>query len=359
MSLSEQHIRAAIADQAGEWFVRLQAAETTAADHRAFFGWLKESPVHVEEYLGVAHVAKGLRSAVAAPDVSLDRFLAALAVHSGVVTPIDAALSGAARREPGRRTPGIWRIAAALAVLALGALWWARDGALLGIPKSYRTAHGEQLTQLLPDGSLLRLDTDSSVTVRYTRRERLVAVESGQAMFDVAHERRGRWFRVAAGDAGVIAVGTRFNIYRQANATVVTVAEGTVTAFTGPPARPASETGQVPDFGEHVRAGYQLRIETGLMTAQPVAVDLRTALGWLQHRIVFEHRPLAEVATEFNRYARTPIEIDDAALGALPISGSFDADDLDSYLAYMRMLPGVRVKRIDSHIRVTSAARGE
>jgi transmembrane sensor len=60
------------------------------------------------------------------------------------------------------------------------------------------------------------------------------------------------------------------------------------------------------------------------------------------------------VADEFNRYGSIPIEIDDSALRALPISGVFDAYDLDSFVAFLRTLDGVRAERTAARIRVSS-----
>ena len=134
--------------------------------------------------------------------------------------------------------PRIWSFATSTAavvlVLAASALWWLHDGDLLGLPKTYQTAHGEQIVAQLPDGSELHLNTDSSVTVRYTRSERVVEIARGQALFTVARDEHRR-FRVAAGDAHVLAVGTRFDIYRRPDATIVTVVEGSVAVLAGQP----------------------------------------------------------------------------------------------------------------------------
>ena len=357
MTHGEESIRTAIALQAGEWFIRYQAGPLSAGDSVAFLDWLKASPIHVEEYLGVARVAKGLRAAVGQPDVSLDRYLASLRRGDDTVVsleqPAPDATSGVSRSS----LSPIWQIAASLLLVASGMLWWAHDGELLGIPKTYRTAHGEQSAQLLPDGSVLRLDTDSAVTIRYSGKERVVDVKRGQALFEVAHSNGGRRFRVVAGDVGAIAVGTRFNVYRQESAIAITVAEGEVAVFTGTSAWSGNER-DVPALGQRVTAGYQLRVDAGVMSAQPVPVDLRQSLGWLQHKIIFEHRPLGEVAAEFNRYARIPVEVEDVELRALPISGTFDADDLDSFIAYLEKLPGVKVERTPTRIRVMGVTPG-
>jgi transmembrane sensor len=205
--------------------------------------------------------------------------------------------------------------------------------------------------QRLPDGSVLRLDTDSQATVRYSNSERLVELNKGQALFEVVHE-PARRFRVVAGIAGVIAVGTRFDVYRKPGFTEVTVAQGEVAVFAGEPPwlkSPAPVAAGV----QQLSAGYQLRVDAEGRTTQPIAVDLEQALGWTQHQSVFEHRPLGEVAAEFNRYGRIPVEIEDKELRALPVSGLFDVTDTDSFVAFVQTLPGVKVERTPERIRVT------
>ena len=71
-------------------------------------------------------------------------------------------------------------------------------------------------------------------------------------------------------------------------------------------------------------------------------------------KIALEERPLGEVAEEFERYGSLPIEIDDAALHALPITGVFDAYDIDAFVAFLQTLDGVRVERTHAPTRVFS-----
>jgi len=97
-----------------------------------------------------------------------------------------------------------------------------------------------------------------------------------------------------------------------------------------------------------------VHVDSGGVSAQPIPVDVQQTMAWLQRKIAFEQRPLGEVADEFNRYGSIPIEIDDAALRALPISGVFDADDVDSFVAFLQTLDGVRVERTNARIRVFS-----
>jgi transmembrane sensor len=353
---SEEQVRAAVAQQAGNWFIANQSGSLEQAERAEFMAWLKASPIHVEEYLGVALVAHDLPAAAEDPQVPLESLLElARADDTDRVVPIEASLPV---REPApkrMRAPYRWSFATSIVAMALllaaSMLWWMRDGEFLGLPKAYQTAHGEQIAVQLPDGSELRLNTDSAVTVRYMRSERVVEIARGQALFTVARDDQRR-FRVAAGAVHIIAVGTRFDTYRRPDATTVTVVEGSVAVLAGQPS-PAAVTG-FPPGALQVNAGYQVRVDTGGVSAQPIPVDVQQTLAWLQQKIAFERRPLGEVADEFNRYGSIPIEIDDAALRALPITGVFDAYDVDSFVAFLQTLDGVRVERTNVRIRVYS-----
>jgi transmembrane sensor len=246
-------------------------------------------------------------------------------------------------------------MAAGVLLLAASALWLMRDGEFLGLPRTYQTAHGEQIVVQLPDHSMLHLNTDSTITVRYTRGERLVEVARGQAFFTVARDDQRR-FRVAAGNVHVLAVGTRFDAYRRPDATILTVVEGSVAVLAGPP--PPEMTVLAPD-APRITAGNQVRVDARGVLAQPIPVDVQQTVAWLQQKIAFERRPLGEVADEFNRYGSIPIAIDDAALRALPITGVFNANDIDSFVAFLQTLDGVRVDRTAARIRVFSVKNSD
>ena len=356
MTPSAEQITAAVAQQAADWFVANQAGPLGQADRAAFVAWLKASPIHVKEYLGVALVAHDLPSATANPDVPLETLLAQARADE-TDTVVSFGQSTATDEPPAKRSwvsrawPLAASAAAAVAVVVASVLWWTRDGELLGLPRTYETAHGEQSEWRLPDDSLLDLNTDSAVTVRYSGTERVVDVKRGQALFQVVPDSKRR-FRVAAGDVQVLAVGTQFEVYRKLDDTaVITVIDGTVGVLVGD-AAPQKLGAVLPAKALHIGPGHQVLIEAGIMPAHAVPVNLQQAMAWLQREIAFEQQPLGEVADEFNRYARIPFEITDPTLRALPISGVFDAYDTDSFAAFLETLEGVVVQRTATQVRV-------
>jgi len=60
MNSNEEKIRSAIADQASEWFVASDEGRLDERDSADLVKWLKTSPVHVEEFLGVSAIVRDL-----------------------------------------------------------------------------------------------------------------------------------------------------------------------------------------------------------------------------------------------------------------------------------------------------------
>ena len=345
MNSNEEQVRAAIAEQAGEWLVENDAGPLHACDSAALAAWLKSSPVHIEEFLGVSAIARDLKAARTDPEYSLEAIVARARGE-------DDRLIDAVRGTPARRwlTAGV--AMAGCAVLSLGLLltWNLRPVEHPPMPAGvtalhFETRHGEQISRRLADGSVLHLNTDSAISIRYGKNERRVTLITGQAEFEVAHE-LDRAFRVIAGSAEVVDLGTKFDVRLEHDSTVVTVVEGQVEIGIS-----NSNPSRAPRFV--LSADQQISVTNGVLPAAPSGVDGQSATSWLRRQIVFDHEPLERVAAEFNRYSQKPIEITTPALRNLQITGVFATDDTDAFVAFLRSLKGVRVEVTATRIRVS------
>ena len=358
MSAKNQQVYDLVTQQAADWLVA-NRAELSARERETFAAWLKVSPVHVEEYLGVAAVARDLRDACAELAASTDS-LVALAREAGEEpTPIGVAAI-AALRDTGR---GRRRVAAvawgALGMICLSLLgWWnfrvkpsGRATVEAATTFHFSSRHGEQQTYRLPDDSVLHLNSDTSVAVQLSATERLITLESGEADFEVAHDPK-RPFRVLAGSAQVLDIGTQFDIRLDPDVTVITVVEGRVAVGPWSPAAAANSAARPRAAFVELAANEQLRVAQWPPGA-PVAADAHGKTSWMRRQITFEHEPLASVAKEFNRYASKPIVITTPALGSQEISGVFTIDDTAELIAFLRSLKGVHVEVTDSQIVVS------
>ena len=365
--MKEDQVRTTVADQAAAWFVANREAPGAAAGEE-FLQWLRNSPMHVEEYLGVTQVARDLMACAPQAQSSIDALVErARREADSVVQPLDA--PAPRRREPQAAHWGLLAAAAAIvAAIGVATLLWQRTAPVpapvAATELRLQTRHGEQLTRRLSDSSVLHVNTDSEVSVRYDAKERRVTINHGQVNFEVAHDPQ-RPFEVFAGVAEVIARGTVFDVRLTDESTIVTVAEGRVTVApagarsqlssgndgSGPTTKASPPRGPV-----EVGANQQLHVSATDWQSAPTTVDAQHATAWLRHQIAFENEPLADVAAEFNRYNSSPIHIESGALRTLRISGVFADNDPQAFIAFLRSLDGVRVEVRANTIRVYAQA---
>jgi ferric-dicitrate binding protein FerR (iron transport regulator) len=356
VTIHGDEVRALIAAQAAEWYVANQAGPLPPSEQASFLTWLRTSPTHLSEYLGLARVARELTGVIGEPREPLEAYVSGLPLHvaePALIEPRVVHHEAAPRRGRARWRRPVAALAAGLLIATMALVWRTRAPELASRAESYRTAHDDGAVARLQDGSVVQLDVDTEVTVRYEARERVVELGRGRAFFRVAHQDGQRRFRVQSGAAGAIAVGTQFDVQRRGDGAVFTVAEGEIAVMAGAWDALRGETG-LPSGLRHVTAGYQL-IVTDSNVAQPTAVDLSRALAWLHQTTVFDHRSLAEVVAEFNRTASVPIEIENPELRALSISGVFDVGDTESFVAFLRTLSGVTVTATPGRIVVARA----
>ena len=343
----------AIAEQAADWYLRVEEeGRVPLAEREAFVRWLRASPAHVEEFMRVG----AMHRQVAALDVTgLPDIREALRDAEANVVDLEPVAEDARGRAISgglRRHTWYWAAAASAAVVAVITGWLAltsglqtwRDSPVAG--EVYETALGEQRSVLLSDGSIVELNTRSVLRVRYSNTERRVALLDGEAVFDVTKD-PDRPFRVDAGTTIVEAIGTRFNVYRQSELTVVTVVEGLVAvkrsdAAVASSLPAADDAARLPVF--ELASGDQVAIPAAGEIAMPTTVDADKAIAWTERRLVFDGDSLATVARELNRYNRDQLVIADATLAEQPISGVFDANDPATLLSFLETVGGLRVE---------------
>jgi transmembrane sensor len=221
----------------------------------------------------------------------------------------------------------------------------------------YDTAVGEQSTVRLSDGSIVTLNTDSSIEVRYDDAQRGVVLLRGEVFFEVAHDTT-RPFRVQAGDRVLEAVGTAFNVRLDGGNDVrMMVTEGKVrVAPRVPDAAPQASASPA-----IVSAGNLAVMHEGPMVVKGVdPTEIEVQLSWRRGMLVFNGEPLASVLLEIGRYTTVVFAPDDS-IRNVRVGGYFRAGDVDGLLAALRESFDIDSKRTaDGRISLfpaTAAAR--
>lgn len=328
--------------EASEWVVRHRTDDLDAQSRRRFDDWLRQSPQHVSAYLEMSSIWEDVPRLDAALNPSAAELIERSRADDNVVSLAAAPLPSPLAR---RVMPKLFYSLAATLIVAVGAGWLHLNRGV------YATDIGEQRTVKLVDGSVVELNASSKIKVRFSEHERLIDLLQGQALFRVAKD-PAKPFIVDSAGTQVRAVGTQFDVNKKSAGTVVTVVEGRV-AVTGtvPPAADHSRQA-MPAAGTMLGAGEQLLVAQAVVSA-PKPANVEAVTAWTQQRLVFDYTPLTEVAEEFNRYNHRRLVIEDAALQAFYVSGSFSSTDPTLLLRFLRDQPGILVHESAQEIRIS------
>ena len=301
---------------AAAWIARLQRSDRTRATEAAFHEWLKE-PAHAQAFARVSDLWEIIPGAA----------------HS---------LQAGAR--PGRAwLAGRALVAAGIAaVLAVGiAMYLARN-------QEYRTAVGQQQVVTLADETRVALNTDSSLTVSYSSKERRVLLDRGEALFEVTRNSK-RAFIVQAGDTEVRAVGTKFDVRRRDGRVIVVLLEGKVQVTSMPQllSKPVPVATLTP--GQRLTFGT----DDGVAAVDRPNVDAATA--WRRGEVLFEDATLSEAVAEMNRYAHIPVTLGDPELESLRVSGVFESQSADEFAESIAALHHLQIERQENALVLSRA----
>jgi transmembrane sensor len=350
---------------ASAWLTRRDGGEWSAHDQLQLDAWLQESTAHRVAYLRLdaawrqSDRLKALGAGVPAGAVPERGAWGLAPLPEPHATPSGSGADGepsaparvaaahrsgassrATRKLPKGRPRRLLRYATAgfaLVVLATLAWGWRHYAAV--DQASYYTAIGGLQEVPLPDGSVITLSSDSRILVTLSRNERRIDLQQGEAFFKVAKD-PSRPFVVSAGDRRAIAVGTRYDVRRDATALRVIVTQGVVRleSDNGPGGRrrpstllPAGSIALASDAGVVVNSGSVQQAEE--------------FLSWRSGFLSFHDTPLASAAAEFNRYNARKIVIGDASIGTLRVGGNFRWSNAETFVRLLELGFPVRAER--------------
>ena len=317
-----------IDEEAAAWTWRLDRGALTPEERSRLTSWLRQDARHRR---ALGELNRTWRS--------LDRLSQARRGEK------IATLARATRpASPRRRSSMRWAAAAALALALIGSPWWL---ARMAGTQEYSTAVGQERTVRLADGSVVALNTNTRIEVRFSGARRDIYLLRGEAHFHDTPD-PARPFFVHAGETMVQAIGTRFEVRLHADRRIdVLVDQGRVEVRTG--SGPAQGFGPFPlALGpQRVRAlsaGERLSIEGERMREESVSPRRIAAdLAWRRGALVFDDEPLARAAAKVARYTRERILLEGRAVGRLRISGRFRTNDVPGFFKALATALPVRV----------------
>ena len=315
-------------EQALGWVVRLRSDSVADADIEAFADWLVASEQHELAWNQAIDTweTAGLLSYM--PDLMPDAETAG-SVQDNLVRLMRRAFAG------------FWRslttVSVSVAVIALAVLIFQDNG------RTYSTAIGEYQQVLLDDGSLIELNTNSSVTLSISDSLREIELVRGEAFFTVAPN-KDKPFIVHVGGADVQALGTAFNIYRQgAERARVHVVEGVVRVSEAEGSAVAAPESRM------LLADQALEFSETRGMADLPRQNMQQATAWREGQILFDSASLSEAKTLLNRYLEHKIVLGDGVQSAHKISGIFSSRERETTLVAVAQAFDLELSRQDNN----------
>lgn len=317
--------------EAGVWIARLHGDDCSSATEAGFREWLKADPMNERAF--------ELSTDVWEDSANLRR-----------VVPFAHEVA----KTRSRRFRVLAPVALAAAALVLAVVWL-----VYWVPETVVTGVGEQRLLALEDGSRVFLNTATRVAVRYSEQRRLVELESGEALFDVAKD-VNRPFIVQVGDRQIRAVGTSFVVRRDDEQLAVTLVEGKVSVKPAP----LADSEKVPKGQDETKAAARLPtaqrdaagsaeiitlvagqrlIIPASQIAQVDTVSVDKATAWRRGQVILDDTPLANAIMEMNRYNARKLVVENPKANDLIVNGLFQAGDSLSFANAVAQTYGLTV----------------
>ncbi|MEZ7278471.1 FecR family protein [Pseudoalteromonas sp. 68 DY56-GL68] len=270
------------------------------------------------------------------------------------------------------KQPAVFGLATAtsfLVVMLLGCVlliyssyWQSAEDDHAKFTKIYRTKVGEQATYVLPDSTIVQLNTNTKLEVVYTGDRRQLILNRGEGRFNVAKD-ASRPFTVIAGDKSFTALGTVFNVQRNTSSDLeLVVTEGKVMIAEPHTLVDANDFEHLKDASNEslsikkLHANVVVSGEKALIKhskTEPVKQlsmdDVQRDLAWQHGMIIFNGEPLGEALQEVSRYTATRFELTDPDLTSLKVAGVFKAGDIKGLLESLHANLAVKHQRLGEH----------
>ncbi|MCB5186217.1 FecR family protein [Methylobacillus gramineus] len=319
--MSNEHLPVSqrVLDQAIDWQLRMSSGESTERDTIALEFWLSAHSDHARAWRQL-----GALDAELAPARSST-------LRSILTKPLKA-----------RRIKRVATTLATVLAMMCSLTLFNQYQPLGGLLADYHTTTGERQLIVLPDNTVIRLNTRSAIDIAYDETQRAVILREGEIEVETGHnETESRPFVILNAAGSMRALGTRFSVRTlDDGSALLSVSESAVIA------RPAScqpQTVAECDPQQLVEEGQSIILHGDALS--PILNSPAYLDAWKDGMLVVENAALEDVAAELSRYRFGRIKVD-PEVAQLRITGTFSVDDTDFAIAALAAALPVRLTKL-------------
>jgi len=289
------------AEQADFWVIQMDEPMTEEQE-MAFRLWLKSSPENRPAYDAARQVW-------------------ALA---GTAATLSAPLSNDGHQTPPRRASLVLiRAAFAVAAVIIAGVFLLQNTYFA--PANHITALNGFEKFTLADGSLATLDAGAEISINFDDNTRVVDLEKGGILVEVAHN-KAKPFIIAATGIQVRAVGTAYSVEVTHSKTHVAVFEGVIEI-----SDPTANNSPV-----QLTAGQSWYMTDDMADGQTIRQNRVAGAYWHQKQLKAENQSLGEVLEKLSRHNGEDVLWISPDIRSLEISGLFQLDNASFLLDFLQ-----------------------
>ncbi|MGH8298869.1 MAG: FecR family protein [Steroidobacteraceae bacterium] len=320
--------RRLVRPRAAAWHTRMSRG-LTETERRGFEGWIAK-PVNAREFHAQRAILDVVTELKGRPRADV---LASLSEPTPALPLIFS------------RSGPVWTSGlVAVVFLTVAAGWFALRSEGY-VPQTYQTATGQIRDVVLPDGSIVGLNTQTELEWVGSPHDRRVRLIYGEAYFQVVHD-PSRPFRIMLARSQVQVVGTRFDVYQMTNGDVrVSVLNGVVTVE-----GLDNRAGAPPSWSRRLTSGQQIEYSPVGLVADVHSIAAPKVIRWRQGMLETQGEPLSDFVSDLSRYTTERIVIADPRAATQKVGGAFSIRNIDGTLDRLARIAPVTVTHEDGEV---------
>lgn len=226
------------------------------------------------------------------------------------------------------------------------ALFIGYDNFIPNYEKNYQTQYTNLKKELLPDGSIISIDTKSNIGITYFKNKREVLLQNGQALFEVAKD-KNRPFIITSGKTSIEVVGTKFEVTNLDNTTTVSVLEGIV------------KIGHIqnqffePQNITHLKKGEKIILDNTGKIHYLGETEIQEIAPWQNNELIFRKITLKNAFKDFSRYQNIEVEFKTKDIEDTLFSGKFNTKEIDKFLFAIQKIYPIKIKKEQNKIYIS------
>jgi transmembrane sensor len=230
--------------------------------------------------------------------------------------------------------------AASILLVAFVAMFSFYNSSEVLYSKVLESQYTVQKNIILPDNTIVSLDAQTKMEIKYFNDKRIVTLLKGTVFFDIGED-KNRPFIIYAKRNIIEDIGTRFEVNLQDNFTNVKVKEGVV------------KISRISNENKDLESLYVLRKEDSVTLnkygkiSSIKKIPLNKIAIWEDDNIVFDDTPLIDAINKFLKYTSKKVELDKQIYN-IKVTGNFKTHELVNFINSLTLIYPIKIEKKDS-----------